>query len=1040
MLAVFSPSGHSLFRLVLPALVLGAMLVATLGAFVWAIDRERDRVRDSHRRVAQAAVAELNETIEGTIGGLRGLRGLHDANAKLSPRQFEVASDAVLDQHELLGTQWVMSVRRSMRRMYERQHDRRLTVIGEQGRRSAPDADQWAAVTYVAPRRLHRRAEGLDHLSNGSRRPALNRARDLGSAQLSEPNLLGVPGRPLGIMIFLPVYERGAAVETVAERREAHRGWVAGVYQLDRLSRSVFADLPPGSCVEVIAGGESIISFGPGGDSGAPQPIPVGSGVSQQMTVAGQTWIVRAQSHAGVSWLTPLTVLAIGLLGTLLVALLIVQSRRRELSMMSLLDERRERQAVEAALTATEERNRTIVDSAPDGIVTTDADGRIQSMNPAAERMFEREAAEVDGRSASVLFALPENAVRYSGGVSGVLRRAATSGDDADLIGLRNEVRFPVEVRVSAMRATGGLTLVARDVSEQRLAEAEERALRTVATKVAEGAAPEIVFDLVAAQAGELYGAFGSYVVRCDSDAGTLVGRWGAFVDHDVRTFSPADDHTCARVARSGVASMTRDYANSRASGMGRYGIRSAIAAPVRVDGELWGVVGVASGLPDAFRPGSERHLERFAEFVSMAIANADARARLVAWAATDELTGLPNQRTFHERLATEVERAHRHGHRVSLALFDVDRFKAVNDGHGHQAGDRVLIEIADRLRGIMRTSDTVARIGGEEFGWIMVETDGLGAWRAADRARAAIESTPFPDVGLVTVSGGICELSPSGNAGEIFRLADVALYWAKAHGRNVCFRYSPDVIEVLSAEERSAQMERIQRVGSIMGLARAVDAKDASTQRHSERVAALAARLARELGWPEPRAALLHEAALVHDVGKIALPDAILVKPGALTESEYEQVKMHAELGARIVEGCLSIDQVAWVRGHHERFDGRGYPDRISGTEISEGARILALADAWDAMTEVRLYRGAMSLDDALQEVLDNSGSQFWPQAVRALERLARRGQVVVASDPANGFGSLGANGLPITPLGANASRGPRPLPGVYESSSEQM
>ncbi|MDH3227787.1 MAG: HD domain-containing protein, partial [Thermoleophilia bacterium] len=228
--------------------------------------------------------------------------------------------------------------------------------------------------------------------------------------------------------------------------------------------------------------------------------------------------------------------------------------------------------------------------------------------------------------------------------------------------------------------------------------------------------------------------------------------------------------------------------------------------------------------------------------------------------------------------------------------------------------------------------------------------------------------------------------------------------------------------------------------VGSIMGLARAVDAKDASTQRHSERVAALAARLARELGWPEQRAALLHEAALVHDVGKIGLPDVILVKPSALTDSEYEQVKMHAELGGRIVEGCLSLDQVRWVRGHHERYDGLGYPDRLRGTDISEGARILALADAWDAMTEVRLYRGAMNLTEALQEVLDNSGTQFWPDAVAALERLARRGQLIVASDPNTDFSALGGNRLSITPLGVRGAEEPRLLPGIYESSSETM
>ena len=1018
-----------MIRVLLPSLVLLALVAVSIGAFAWAVDRERHRVRTAHAEVAQRTTSELNETIHATVGGLRGLRGLHDANAKLSQGQFGIVSKSVLAQHELLGTQWVMNVRADMRRMYERDHNRRLYVRTADGVRPAPRAAAWAAVTYVAPRRLHRRAEGLDHFSSADRRPALARARDLGSAQLSAPTPLGVQGRPQGVMIFLPVYEQGKSRGTVAERRAALRGWVAGVYELEKLGDAVFTGMPEGSAVKVVADGRTVLAT----------DKPYTRGVEQVVTIAGQTWVVCAASGETFSWMTPLGLLAVGLLGTLLVALLILESRRRERSALRLLDERRERQAVEAVLTAAEEKNRAIVHSAPDGIITTNSDGRIQSMNPAAEQMFQRRASSVRQRSVSVLFAPPEGTSPFAGGVSGVLRGAASSGEDADLVGLRGEARFPVEVAVSAMNATGGLTLVARDVSDQRLAEAEERALRTVATKVAEGAPPEIVFDLVAAQAGELYEAFGSYVVRCDPDAGTLVGRWGAFIDHDVRTFSPEEETTCSRVATTGVPEMTDDYARRADSVMTRFDVRSAIAAPVRVGGELWGVVGVASSRPRAFRPGSERHLERFAEFVSMAIANADARARLVAWAATDELTGLPNQRTFHERLATEVERAHRHGHTVSLALFDVDRFKSINDAHGHQAGDRVLIEIADRLRGIMRTTDTIARVGGEEFGWIMVETDGLGAWRAADRARSIIESSPFEDVGPVTVSGGVCELSPAGNAGELFRLADVALYWAKAHGRNVCFRYSPDVIEVLSAEERTAQMERIQRIGSIMGLARAIDAKDGSTQRHSERVAALAARIARELGWPEQRAALLHEAALVHDVGKIALPDAILLKSSGLSEYEYEHVKMHAELGARIVEGCLSPDQVGWVRGHHERFDGAGYPDGLMGTQIPEGARILALADAWDAMTEVRLYRGAMSHDDAMREVLGNSGSQFWPDAVAALEQLARRGQLLPAATdlepPSPHADHLAITPLPVTRAPASFES----VPELYDPSSEQ-
>jgi len=987
---VLRSSQNSLLRVALPTFVLGSLVIAAVGLFLWSIDREQNRVRSEHQAVAQATAAQLKQTLEGTIGGLRGLRGLHDANAKVTPRQFGIVSQAVLDQHELQGTQWVMYVRPETRQKYSEAHKLEIQVATANGRVRAPRAPVWGPVTLVAPLEAHRRSLGIDHLSIPERRPALLRSRDLGRAQVSAPNQLSAAGKPLGLQVFLPVYAPGAPTRTVLQRRTAMRGWVGGVYELKGLGRVAFSGLEAGSKIEVSTGDQTLMKRGEVADSGQ----------ERRLTFAGQTWRLRASSNAVFSWMTPLLILVAGLAVTLLVALVMLQSRRRERSMVNLLDERKERAVVEAALSETEEQNRSIVNSAPDGILTTDVEGQLESMNPAAEAMFQCSANDALGGSISMLFALPENLRSDPGGVVGLLRRSASSGRDADLVGIRGEQRFPIEARVSTLRATGGFTVAARDVTEQRLAEAEERALRKVATAVASGEEPEVLFNLVAKEAGQLYEAFGAYVVRCHDSGAQMLGRWGAFDDSEIRDIEPRSQDTCTRAVKSGEPAITRDFEQVEDSSMGKYGVRSAIAAPVKVNGRPWGAVGVASGSPGAFSPGSEQHLLRFAEFVSMAIANADARARLVAWAATDELTGLPNQRTFHERLATEVERAQRHGHRLSLALFDVDRFKAVNDTHGHQTGDQVLIEIGERLRGIMRTSDVIARVGGEEFGWIMVDTDGLGAWRAADRARDVIEATPFPQVGPVTVSGGICQLAPTGSAGEIFRLADIALYWAKAHGRNVCFRYSPDVIEVLSAEERSEQMERIQRVGTIMGLARAVDAKDASTQRHSERVASLAARLARQLGWSEQRAALLHEAALVHDVGKIALPDALLIKAGPLTDAEYEQVKMHAELGGRIVEGCLSSEQVAWVRGHHERFDGKGYPDRLGDVDIPEGARILALADAWDAMTEVRLYRQARGQEDALRECLRNSGTQFWPEAVEALQEIAQSGRLIALSD----------------------------------------
>jgi putative nucleotidyltransferase with HDIG domain len=181
--------------------------------------------------------------------------------------------------------------------------------------------------------------------------------------------------------------------------------------------------------------------------------------------------------------------------------------------------------------------------------------------------------------------------------------------------------------------------------------------------------------------------------------------------------------------------------------------------------------------------------------------------------------------------------------------------------------------------------------------------------------------------------------------------------------------------------------------------LAWAVDAKDPYTHRHSARVADLAVRLATALGWTLTRAAQLREAGLVHDVGKIAVPDVVLFKPGPLTAEERRQINSHAEVGARIVADVLSAEQAAWVRGHHERWDGTGYPDGLAGEDIPEEARVLALADSWDVIVSSRSYQAGRHLDEALAEVRRCSGGQFWPVAVEALERLVAAG-AITASD----------------------------------------
>ena len=240
---------------------------------------------------------------------------------------------------------------------------------------------------------------------------------------------------------------------------------------------------------------------------------------------------------------------------------------------------------------------------------------------------------------------------------------------------------------------------------------------------------------------------------------------------------------------------------------------------------------------------------------------------------------------------------------------------------------------------------------------------------------------------GTVTSSAGVCDLAQAGTAEELLRKADGALYWAKVHGRDVTYGFSPEVVEVLSAQERADQLERMGALSAMRALARAIDAKDPSTRSHSERVARTVELLALTAGWTPQRAALLREAALVHDVGKIGVPDAILLKPMSLTREEYDLVKRHAALGADIAAEVLSPDQVVWIRHHHERWDGGGYPDGISGERDPAGRPPAGRGRRVGRDDERPSLTGAHApSDEALNECLASSGTHLCPTAVAAL------------------------------------------------------
>jgi diguanylate cyclase (GGDEF)-like protein len=354
---------------------------------------------------------------------------------------------------------------------------------------------------------------------------------------------------------------------------------------------------------------------------------------------------------------------------------------------------------------------------------------------------------------------------------------------------------------------------------------------------------------------------------------------------------------------------------------------------------------------------------------------------RLGEVAVTDPLTGMRNHRAFHEDLARSLQQAGP-SNVVSLVMLDLDKLKAVNDSLGHQAGDDRLKLLADVIGRTEPGADCAYRIGGDEFAVILDDTRAWNALEFAQRLNAALATEPF---GVnPRVSAGVSENVGSADKNTLIRKADLALLTAKSSGQTIAI-YVPEM--ELPASDLNVEDERHTRTLA-NALALAVDAKDSYTRSHSQTVSQLSAVIATALGLEPARVARIRLAGLLHDVGKIGIPDAILNKPAKLTEDEYEQMKGHSLVGHDIVFAADMPTEARWIRHHHERYDGHGYPDRISGPAIPLESRIIFVADSFEAMTSDRRYRKAPGQQYAIDELHRHSGTQFDPDVVDAICR----------------------------------------------------
>ena len=381
------------------------------------------------------------------------------------------------------------------------------------------------------------------------------------------------------------------------------------------------------------------------------------------------------------------------------------------------------------------------------------------------------------------------------------------------------------------------------------------------------------------------------------------------------------------------------------------------------------GTVGVIGALADILRSRSEELIEALSEV-----------------ARTDSLTGLLNRRGFEERLEDELRRAARSGGPVSLVVADLDHFKLVNDRYGHQSGDEALRKFGELVEAVKRSIDGAARIGGEEFALVLPGTDPGGAQVLAERLRRRVREVMVDDGLPLSVSLGVAAYPRHARTGDdLLRRADQAMYLAKRLGRDRSVVYSAEVSESLDGDAPLSPAT-IEHVPAVLILAETLDLRDTGTALHSQTVGRYAEMIAAAIGLPEDRVKRVRLAGLLHDIGKIGIPDPILRKPGALEPWEWEEIRKHPELGARILAGANLDDISGWVLAHHERPDGGGYPAGLAGEQIPIEARILSVADAFEAMTAQRVYSPPMPVSEAICELERHAGTQFDAEVVATL------------------------------------------------------
>ncbi len=419
------------------------------------------------------------------------------------------------------------------------------------------------------------------------------------------------------------------------------------------------------------------------------------------------------------------------------------------------------------------------------------------------------------------------------------------------------------------------------------------------------------------------------------------------------------------------------------------FGIKSVAIYPLVVKEETIGVMAVDSYTDFVrFPPEEVETMAAIASQAAVIIDNARLHERVQQQAIADPLTGLYNHRHLYERLEQEVARAKRSRRPIAVLMLDIDGLKLINDTYGHQVGDEALKLLASVLQGSCRAEDIVGRYGGDEFMIILPEADTAEAERIGERIQANLAARYLEEKGKdgrvpIRISMGVaCYPNDATVMQELVNAADSALYRSKQGGGGRISTARGRVEELMPADSGAFR--------AMQGLVTALIQKEPSMRQHTSNVAKYSVLAAAALGLSEKNQNILRRAGWVHDVGKIAVPDGVLLKPGPLNEDEWKVIHQHVEFSVTILRGIAHLaDIVPAVAAHHEWVDGSGYPRGLKGRRIPMTARVLSVADAYSAMTNDRPYRLAMSREQAVEELRRGAGTQFDPRVVEAFVRV---------------------------------------------------